>query len=64
MEFSKLLTRVKDPLIVTAEGGFFGKTYSYLMSYKGLPFFTKSDAPLALPGGAELVKAGRIWIPG
>jgi hypothetical protein len=63
-EFSKLLNRAKNPLIVVAEGGIFGKTYKYLMSYKGLTFFTKSRAPLPLPGGAELVTAGRIWVPG
>ena len=63
-EFSKLLNRAKDPLIVVAEGGIFGKNYQYLMSYKGLTFFTKSGAPLPLPGGAELVNAGRIWTPG
>jgi len=34
------------------------------MSYKGLAFFTKSDTPLPLPTGAEIVNAGRIWNPG
>jgi hypothetical protein len=63
-EFSKLMIRAKDPLIVVAEGGIFGKNYQYLMSYKGLTFFTKSGAPLPLPGGAELVTAGSIWVPG
>ena len=63
-EFVKLLRRVNDPLIVIAEGGFFGKNYKYLMSYKGLAFFTKSSDPLSLPSGAEVVSAGRIWIPG
>jgi hypothetical protein len=63
-EFTKLMNRAKDPLIVAATGGLFSKNYQYLMSYKGLTFFTKSSAPLPLPGGAELVTAGRIWIPG
>jgi hypothetical protein len=63
-DFSKLMDRAKDPLIVVAEGGIFGKNYQYLMSYKGLTFFTKSRAPLPLPGGAELVTAGSIWVPG
>jgi hypothetical protein len=34
------------------------------MSYKGLAFFTKSANPLALPSGADVVSAGRIWFPG
>ena len=63
-EFLKLMTRAPDPLIVLAEGGFFNKNYQYLMSYKGIAFFTKSATPLPLPGGAELVRAGRIWVPG
>jgi len=63
-EFSKLMSRAIDPLIVLAEGGIFNKNYQYLMSYKGIAFFTKSSDPLPLPGGTELVTAGRIWVPG
>ena len=63
-EFVKILGRAKEPLVVVAEGGLFRTNYQYLAGYKGLAFFTKSDAPLNLPGGAELVKASRIWIPG
>lgn len=63
-EFSKILCRMKDPLIVMAEGGLFSTNYQYLISYKGLAFFTKSDEPLQLPGGAELVVAEAIHIPG
>ncbi len=63
-EFAKLMNRARDPLIVVAEGGLFSKNYQYLMSYKGIAFFTKSGTPLSLPGGAELVTAGRIWSPG
>lgn len=63
-EFSKILGRAKDPLVVLAEGGLFRKNYQYLAAYKGLTFFTKSDTPLLLPNGAELVTSNRIWIPG
>jgi hypothetical protein len=64
-QFSRLLNRAKDdPLIVVSEGGIFSTNYQYLMSYKGLTFFTKSRAPLPLPVGAELVKSRSIWIPG
>ena len=63
-EFAKLLNRVKDPLIVTAQAGLFSTKYQYLMSYKGLSFFTSASEPLPLPDGAELVTAGSIWIPG
>jgi len=63
-EFSKLLTRAKDPLIVVTEGGIFSTNYQYLMSYKGLTFFTKSNTPLQLGNGAEVVTADSIWVPG
>jgi hypothetical protein len=63
-EFAKLLARVKDPLIVVAQGGFLTKNFQYLVSYKGFAFFTKSANALALPSGAEVVSADRIWIPG
>lgn len=62
-EFSKILRLAKDPLIVIAEGGLFGKTYQYMMSYKGLAFFTKSKEVLSLPTGAEVVAAKSIWVP-
>jgi len=63
-EFRKIMVRVPDPLLVLSEGGLFTTNYQYLMSYKGLTFFTKSPAPLELPAGAEVVTASRIWIPG
>jgi hypothetical protein len=63
-QFAKVLRLAKEPLIVTAEGGFFGKNYQYLTSYKGLAFFTKSNNALQLPADAELVRASRISIPG
>jgi len=63
-EFTKILNRAKDPLVVVTEGGIFRKNYQCLMGYKGLAFYTKSDAPLPLPAGVELVSSDRIWIPG
>lgn len=62
-EFSKILFRMKDPLVVIVEGGVFSTHYHYLISYKGLPFYTKSDEQLRLPPGAEVVEAEGITIP-
>jgi hypothetical protein len=50
-------------LIVAATGGVFSKKYQYLMSYKGLAFYTKSSDPLSLPVTAEVIAANRIWTP-
>ena len=63
-DFLRILERQEGPLVVHATGGFFSTNYQYLMSYKGLAFFTKSDTPINLPGDTELVQAQKIWIPG
>lgn len=63
-EFTKLVSRAEEPLVVVATGGFVRTNYQYLLSYKGFVFFTKSDQPLQLPGDAEVVRAVKIWIPG
>ncbi|RME02170.1 MAG: hypothetical protein D6814_00085 [Calditrichaeota bacterium] len=62
--FLTLLGKVDSPLVVVAVGGIFKKNYQYLTHYKGLIFYTKSDTFLTLPGDAEMIKAGKIWIPG
>jgi hypothetical protein len=62
-EFLKILARAKDPIVVTAEGGFFKTKYQYLTSYKGLDFYCNSNEVLPLPGSVELITAGKIWIP-
>jgi hypothetical protein len=62
-DFLKILARAKDPLVVTAGGGFFKKKFQYLTSYKGLDFYCNSDELLPIPAGTELIPAGKIWIP-
>src|SRR5262249_39549258 len=63
-EFLGILRRQQDPLVVHSTGGFFCMTFHYLISYKGLVFFTKSPTPLSLPSSAEVIQARKIWIPG
>jgi len=62
-DFVKLMNRAEAPLVVFAEAGVFKKSYQYLMSYKGLAFFTKTPKPLMLDSRTEIVRAGKIWIP-
>ncbi|MFG0296278.1 MAG: hypothetical protein ACF8PG_10260 [Maioricimonas sp. JB045] len=62
--FRDLLERQDEPLVVHATSGLFTTYYQYLMSYRGLAFFTKSDTPIDLPRGTELIVAQRIMIPG
>ena len=61
--FQAILDKVKDPLVVYAEGGFLSTNHQYLLSYKGIAFYTKSSEPLALPASVETVIAAKIWIP-
>jgi hypothetical protein len=63
-DFRLLLERNRGGLVVTATGGFLGGRHDYLMSYKGLAFFTRSKEPLILGGDVEVVAAQKIWIPG
>jgi len=63
-EFSKLLARAEDPLVVHAPPrGMFTKKHSYLMGYRGLAFYTLSAHSLDL-GAAEVVLARSMWMPG
>jgi len=62
-DFQALLRRARDPLVVCGRGGFFSKDHAYLLSYRGLAFYTKSPEPISLPSTAETVTARRIWIP-
>jgi hypothetical protein len=63
-DFLRILERMEEPLVVTAEGGVFSKKYEYLTGYKGLAFYAKSSEPLRLPEYAEIVAAKKIWMPG
>lgn len=63
-EFMKIVSRHREGLVVHATGGLFASNYQYLISYKGLAFYTKSPEPLPLPVTMEVVTAKSIWIPG
>ena len=62
-EFQNILRRIDRPLVVCAEGGIFSAKHQYLVSYKGLAFFTKSAAPIMFPSGTETILAKKIWVP-
>ncbi|MCL1886228.1 MAG: hypothetical protein FWF98_05710 [Dehalococcoidia bacterium] len=62
-DFMRILNKNRDGLVVLAQGGFMNRGFSYLTSYKGLAFYTKSPVELDLPGSVEVVNAKQIWIP-
>jgi len=60
-DFMALLTRTNKPLVIVTASGIRRKGYKYLMKYRGFFFFTRSDIPLEIPPGVEVVVAERIW---
>ena len=61
--FSAILARAENPLVVHATGGLFSTNYQYMTAYRGFAFYTKSRQPIQLPAGAELITAESIWVP-
>jgi hypothetical protein len=62
--FSGILARSEKPVVVTAPGGFMGKSNKYIVSYGGLYFYCISREEIPVPGTAEVIRAKTIWIPG
>ncbi|MDQ2856934.1 MAG: hypothetical protein M3R68_11435, partial [Acidobacteriota bacterium] len=65
-DFLKILGKAENPLVIYSEsgGGIFSKKYQYLTSYKGFAFFVKTMQPILFTSEIEMVRAGKIWIPG
>ncbi len=62
-DFTQILNRTENALVVFAKGGFWSKKLRYLTAYRGFIFYTKTDAPLQLPAGADVILAKKIWVP-
>jgi hypothetical protein len=62
-EFRRLVNQNPDGLVVHAAGGLFSASHKYLMSYKGLAFYTSTGDPITLPSRYQVVEAKKIWMP-
>ena len=62
-DFQIIFNRVKDGVVVMAEGGFFSKSYKYLTNYRGLHFYTESPEPMNMPSSCEIIYSKKICIP-
>jgi hypothetical protein len=62
-DFTKVLGRLEQPLVIYSKGGFFTTKHQYLVSYKGFAFYTKTSNEIFLPSSVEVIKARSIWIP-
>ena len=63
-DFQSILRRAQGAVLVHAPGGLFSKRHHYMVGYKGLAFFTKSNDEISSPAGVETVEARKIWVPG
>jgi hypothetical protein len=63
-EFRKLLDQNAQGLVVHAVGGLFYPVHKYLMSYKGLAFYTSARETIHLPSTYQIVEAKKLWVPG
>lgn len=64
-DFLKILNRADKAVVVYARGKvFFSERHKYLLSYRGLFFYTETAESMAIPSGVETVIANKIWIPG
>ena len=63
-DFTNILRRVEEPLVIYNKGGFFTTKHQYLTSYKGFAFYTKAANQIDLPKSVEVVIAESFWMPG
>ncbi len=61
--FLTLLDRITEPLVLRAEVGLINRKKRYLVSYKGLAFYTDSEDKLPMLEGGEVMDVKRIWVP-
>lgn len=64
-DFLKILNKAENSIVVYARSKiFFTTRHRYLLSYRGLFFYTESADTIAIPARVETVVANKIWIPG
>ncbi|MEI7845112.1 MAG: hypothetical protein WCK35_04825 [Chloroflexota bacterium] len=62
--FQDILSREEVPIIVMCLAkSFFGSQYRYLISYKGLYFYTEAKTALQLPEKIEIINSSQMWMP-
>jgi hypothetical protein len=62
-DFQNLLNRNEGLAVVTTSTTFFGTTFTYVTSYKGLVFYCKTKAQLSIASRHETIVAQAISLP-
>ncbi len=62
-DFLNLLDKTTKALVLHTETGILNRKQRYLVSHKGLAFYTDSPEKLPLPADSEVMEVKRIWVP-
>lgn len=62
-DFQNLLNRNEGLAVVTTSTSFFGTTFAYVTSYKGLVFYCKSKSQLSIASRHETIVAQSVSLP-
>lgn len=62
-DFQNLLNRNEGLAVVTSSVSFFGTTFTYVTSYKGLVFYCKSKQQLSVASRHEIIRAQSVSLP-
>lgn len=62
-DFQNLLNRSEGLAVVTTSTTFFGTTFTYVTSYKGLVFYCKSKSQLSISSRHETILAQAVSLP-
>ncbi|MCW5912756.1 MAG: hypothetical protein KIT62_16925 [Cyclobacteriaceae bacterium] len=62
-DFQSLLNRNEGLAVITTSTSFFGITFTYVTSYKGLVFYCKTKSQLSVPGRHETIQAQSVSLP-
>lgn len=62
-DFQTLLNRNEGLAVVTASTSFFGTSYTYVTSHKGLVFYCKTKSQLSVSGKHETFQAQSVSLP-
>ncbi len=62
-ELLKVAALADRPLVVHALGGMLRKHHRYILGYKGLVFYTRSDDELDFMTAVDIIPAGSISVP-
>lgn len=62
-EFMRLVKQANDPMIIHQIPGWFSGQNRYLLTYRGVTFYTRSKEELSISKNAEVITAKYFYVP-